>query len=110
MKAEVAEELCQLDNRNNNTVLATTSSMTSVRAERSGKVMKVEAATVARLAQTLGAGRSHPEDQLDLSGGVELRVEPGDCVKEGEVWAVIHHNRDIPPHLLQGNVASISFS
>ena len=35
----------------------------SVRADKSGTVVKVEAATVARLAQALGAGRSHPKVQ-----------------------------------------------
>ena len=112
-------------------VLPTSGLTTSVRAAQSGLVMRMEARTVARLAQALGAGRSHPkgrlqkksgvfqknssemrlfslfflklpQDQLDLSAGVELRVEPGDVVREGQVWAVVHHNREIPPHLLQG--------
>ena len=61
MKESVAEELCQLAGSNNNTVLPTTSSITNVRATKSGTVVKVEAATVAKLAQALGAGRSHPK-------------------------------------------------
>ena len=40
------------------------------------------------------------KDKLDLAAGVELAVEPGDEISQGDVWAVIHHNRDIPPHLL----------
>ena len=55
-------------------------------------------------AQALGAGRSHPADKLDLAAGVELMVEPGDLVREGEVWAVVHHNREVPGHLLKGTV------
>ena len=61
VKACVAEELCQVDGSNNNTVLPTTITITSLRAAKSGKVVKVEAAAVARLAQALGAGRSHPK-------------------------------------------------
>ena len=41
-----------------------------------------------------------PQDQLDLAAGVELAVEPGDLISQGQVWAVVHHNRQIPPHLL----------
>lgn len=110
VKACVAEELCQTDSGNNNTVLPTTSSVTSIRAEQSGKVVKVEAATVARLAQALGAGRSHPKDQLDLAAGVELTVEPGDLVSQGQVWALVHHNRDLPPHLLAQLEGSIQIT
>ena len=61
VKPEVAASLCQLDQRNNNLVLPETRSTTSVRATREGKVLKIDAATVARLAQALGAGRSHPK-------------------------------------------------
>jgi len=60
----------------------------------------VDAAAVARLAIALGAGRAHPQDQLDLAAGVELQVEPGDSVQQGAVWAVVHHNREIPAGLL----------
>ena len=47
------------------------------------------------------------QDQLDLAAGVELAVEPGDEISQGDVWAVIHHNRDIPPHLLHQLEGSI---
>jgi len=51
-----------------------------------------------------------PGDKLDLSAGVELQVEPGDHVDQGDVWAVVHHNKDIPPHLLQSCEAAISIT
>ena len=35
-----------------------------------------------------------PQDQLDLAAGVELTVEPGDLVSQGQVWALVHHNRE----------------
>ena len=66
---------------------------------------QVGAGAVARLAIALGAGRLHPSDTLDLGAGVELRVEPGDVVTRGEEWARVHHNRDIPPQLLSGNIS-----
>ena len=30
---------------------------------------------------------------------VELAVEPGDQISQGDVWALIHHNREIYPGL-----------
>ena len=63
VKACLAEDLCQMAGSNNNTVLPTTANITSLKSTKSGKVVKVEAATVARLAQALGAGRSHPKDR-----------------------------------------------
>ena len=80
----------------------TASTKTSVMAKSSGRVTKIGAGAVARLAISLGAGRYHPSDVLDLGAGVELRVEPGDVLEVGQEWAVIHHNRNIPKQLLSG--------
>ena len=84
-----------------------TSSTTSVMTRGSGLVTKIGAGAVARLAIALGAGRSHPSDTLDLGAGVELLVEVGDVVEEGQQWAVIHHNKQIPASLLAGNKGKI---
>ena len=83
VKACVAEELCQTDSGNNNTVLPTTSSVTSIRAEQSGKVVKVEAATVARLAQALGAGRSHPKERSPAQTRSERGGQESEAVRQG---------------------------
>ena len=64
---------------NNNTVLPTTSTITSLRAAKSGKVVKVEAATVAKLAQALGAGRSHPKDRSPAEISLSLTVSASEC-------------------------------
>ena len=93
----VAEKLCQGEER----VTVTASQQTPVIAKQSGYVSNIGAGAVARLAIALGAGRSHPSDTLDLGAGVQLLVEIGDCVKEGDPWAIIHHNKPIPPNLLQ---------
>jgi len=106
---EVAKQLCHPD-KNNNRVTVTASNTTSVMASTSGRVTKIGAGAVARLAIALGAGRCHPSDVLDLGAGVELRVEPGDVVENGQEWAVIHHNRDIPKQLLSDLKRSIEIN
>merc|ERR1711973_613733 len=95
----LADKLCQEYGDNNNTVsggerlTASSTSQTSLKTE-------IGAGAVARLAISLGAGRSHPGDNLDLTAGVELMVEPGDQVISGQVWAIVHHNKEIQQHLL----------
>ena len=74
-------------------VLPAATQRTPLTVPAAGLVESVDAAAVARLAIALGAGRAHPQDQLDLAAGVELQVEPGDSVQQGAVWAVVHHNR-----------------
>ena len=101
---EVAEELCE-DN-NNSSVLPAATHVTQLTVTRSGVVTRVPAGAVARLAISLGAGRSHPSDTLDLAAGVELTVEPGDHVTCGQVWALVHHNKQIPPKLLAGPLST----
>jgi len=107
VKPSIAAELCTADNNN---ILPVASRTTQLVATQSGWVEKVEPSAVAKLAIALGAGRSHPSDKLDLSAGVELQVEPGDHVNQGDVWAVVHHNKDIPPHLLQSSEAALIIS
>ena len=96
MEEGVAEKLCKGEER----VTVQASLQTPVIAKDSGYVANIRAGAVARLAIALGAGRSHPSDTLDLGAGVQLMVEIGDMVREGEPWAVIHHNKPIPPNLL----------
>ena len=56
MDEDVARQLCHPDDKNNR-VTVTASKKTSVTALTSGKVTKVGAGAVARLAIALGAGR-----------------------------------------------------
>ena len=100
---DVAEELCQTEDNNNSSVLPAASHVTQLTVTRSGVVTRIPAGPVARLAISLGAGRSHPSDTLDLAAGLEMTVEPGDQVVSGQVWARVHHNKQIPAKLLAGN-------
>merc|ERR1712088_20413 len=75
--------------------------------ELDGWVRGADAKAVGLLSQGLGAGRSLPDDVLDLSAGVEMLVGPGDRVEKGQVWAQVHHNRPIPDHLLQAALKAL---
>ena len=68
VEADIAAQLCEKETTSG--VLPTSGLTTSVRAAQSGLVMRMEARTVARLAQALGAGRSHPKGRLQKKSGV----------------------------------------
>lgn len=107
VEESIAAELCTADNNN---ILPMATTTTNLVSRTSGWVEKVEPSAIAKLAIALGAGRGHPSDKLDLSAGVVLQVEPGDHVDQGDVWAVVHHNKDIPAHLLHSAEAAITIA
>merc|ERR1712013_249583 len=83
------------------------STITPLMSEHGGWVRGADAKAVGLLSQGLGAGRSLPDDVLDLSAGVEMLVGPGERVEKGQVWARVHHSRPIPDHLLQAVIKSL---
>ena len=77
-------------------MLPSATQRTSLTVPAAGLVESVDAAAVARLAIALGAGRAHPQDQLDLAAGVELhRWSPGTRSSRApsERWCIITGNQ-----------------
>jgi len=59
---------------------------------RSGTVARVDALSIGRAANLLGAGRFVKEDRVDPAVGVELVHKVGDAVAKGDRLAVLHVN------------------
>jgi pyrimidine-nucleoside phosphorylase len=55
-----------------------------------GELARIDAMDVARAAHALGAGRDRSDDAVDPRVGVELLVEPGEVLKEGQPVALLH--------------------
>ncbi len=55
-----------------------------------GVITSVEPGHMGAAARWLGAGRMHPNQAIDISVGVELLVDPGDDVSNGQVIAHVH--------------------
>merc|ERR1712168_1650012 len=106
VQEDVARRLCGSEGSGG--VLAKATSITPLRSEQDGWVRGADAKAVGLLSQGLGAGRSLPDDVLDLSAGVEMLVGPGDRVEKGQVWANVHHSRPIPDHLLQAAIKALA--
>lgn len=63
-----------------------------VHAMKSGNIATVTADNIARAALALGAGRAAKGDPIDYAVGVEVLVNVGDTVNDGDLLARIHAN------------------
>lgn len=59
-----------------------------------GYIEKLDAETIGRAALGLGAGRIKKEDNIDYTCGVVLEKKIGDEIKNGEILAYIHSNKE----------------
>lgn len=74
------------------TLLPQASLLQTVNAKQAGNVSQVAADEIARASLVLGAGREKKSDPVDPAVGVEVFVNVGDTVREGDVVARIHAN------------------
>lgn len=59
----------------------------------SGKIKKINALELGKLALALGAGKINKNDKIDYSVGIKLNKLLGDNVKKGDVLATIYYNK-----------------
>jgi pyrimidine-nucleoside phosphorylase len=63
-----------------------------VLAQHAGYVKSLDALTIARASNRLGAGRERKGDPIDLAVGIVLQAKVGDQVEEGQPLLTIHAN------------------
>jgi pyrimidine-nucleoside phosphorylase len=66
-----------------------------LRAARSGAVRATDAAALGEAARALGAGRRHPDDQIDPAVGIVLTPKVGDRLQEGEPIGEVHARDEV---------------
>ncbi len=64
-----------------------------IHAAEGGWVQRMDALRIGHIAQSLGAGRAHKDDQIDPAVGVVLHVRIGDKVQAGQLLAEVHANQ-----------------
>jgi len=64
------------------------------RASTGGTIKGLDALSIGRAANLLGAGRTKKEDEIDPSVGIQLLHKVGDEVKDRETLAVLHVNAE----------------
>ena len=63
---------------------------TYMKADRSGKLLNLDALKVGISAWKLGAGRQKQGDTLQHGAGIEIHAKPGDLVKQGQNILTLH--------------------
>ena len=64
----------------------------SIIASKSGRVLKLDANLVGKMAGYLGAGRIKKDDDIDVSVGFVFKKKNGDIVEKGDILGYIHGN------------------
>ena len=67
---------------------------TTVTAASPGWISDIDALALGRFLVSIGAGRTHPADVLDLGAGIELAAKVGDWVESGDALFHIDHNAE----------------
>ena len=68
----------------------------NIKANKSGSLKDINALSIAKLSESLGAGRKSKDDEIDYNAGVIIKKEIGDEIKEGDVLASLYTNIDNP--------------
>lgn len=73
----------------------------NIKANKSGVLKDINALSIAKLSESLGAGRKSIEDKIDYNVGVVIKKEIGEEIKEGDVLANLYTNIDNPKFNLE---------
>ena len=68
----------------------------NIKANKSGVLKDINALAIAKLSESLGAGRKSKEDKIDYNAGVVIRKNIGDEIKEGDILASLYTNIENP--------------
>lgn len=61
-----------------------------IRAARNMKILSVDSQVLGMTSLILGAGRLAKSDEIDMSAGIVMSCQPGDCLYEGDVMMTLY--------------------
>ena len=73
----------------------------NIKANKSGTLKDINALSIAKLSESLGAGRKSKDGEIDYNAGVVIKKDIGDEIKEGDVLASLYTNIDNPKFNLE---------
>lgn len=76
----------------------------TVRAERDGVLIRLDALSVGIAAWRLGAGRARQGDPVQFGAGIEMHIKPGDSVSTGQPLLTLHTDT---PQAFPGAIAAL---
>ena len=68
----------------------------NIKANKSGILKNINALAIAKLSESLGAGRKSKDDEIDYNAGVIIRKNIGEEIKDGDVLATLNTNIENP--------------
>ena len=74
----------------------------NIKANKSGTLKDINALSIAKLSESLGAGRKSKDDKIDYNAGIVIKKDIGDEIKEGDLLASLYTNIDNPKFNLDG--------
>ncbi len=66
----------------------------NIKANKDGILKNIDALNIAKLSESLGAGRKSKEDTIDYNAGIIIKKEIGEKIKEGDVIAIIYTKKE----------------
>ena len=66
----------------------------NIKANKSGVLKGINALSIAKLNESLGAGRKSKEDKIDYNAGIVIKKEVGNEIKDGDILASLYTNID----------------
>lgn len=76
----------------NTDLLPAADKIVEIKSEKSGKIVKMNTASIGRSAMLLGAGRAKKTDTIDNAVGIVMNCELNDIIKVGDVICYMHIN------------------
>ena len=74
----------------------------NIKANKNGTLKDINALSIAKLSESLGAGRKSKDDKIDYNAGIVIKKDIGEDIKEGDILASLYTNIDNPNFNLEG--------
>ena len=73
----------------------------NIKANKNGVLKDINALAIAKLSESLGAGRKSKDDKIDYNAGIVIKKDIGEDIKEGDILATLYTNIDDPKFNLE---------
>ena len=81
-----------------------------IKSTTEGYVKRIDALTIGKGSMMLGGGRETLDDVIDMSAGIILNKKIGDYVKQGELLATLHTNKEDYKEVVENVTKAFEFS
>ena len=73
----------------------------NIKSNKNGVLKDINALAIAKLSESLGAGRKSKDDKIDYNAGIVIKKDIGEEIKEGDILATLYTNIDDPKFNLE---------